>query len=81
MNNLLRVIFNLRRIYKLLNTIEIGLSVMTSNCIQNIVKYSHAHTAPPLDHRGHHLPFALLRVVALHAGDGIPAAPTADCVR
>ena len=57
------------------DAVEVGLAVVSPYGVEEVVEDGDPDPAPPLAHRGDHLPLPGLRVVLLHAGDGVAAAP------
>lgn len=52
---------------------------MASHCVQQVIQNTDADSTSTFAHGRHHSPLVGLGVVAFDAGDGVAAAPAADC--
>jgi hypothetical protein len=60
-----------------LDAVEVALSIMATDSIEQVVEHGDAHATAPLAHGRHHAPLVAVRVIALHTRYGIPATPPA----
>ena len=62
-----------------LDGVEIALTVMAADSVEEIVQHRYSHATSSLTHRRHHPPLVVVWVKLLHAVDGVARAPASNC--